>query len=100
MHPISISAGERVRVNFTAFEIKLTSTSRSMERSPYQAGKPPILQTILRPALALGDVVVRFQDRSGPPLLVSPQRPSAGYYHLGSVTPGLREFAVPSAAPR
>src|SRR5260370_5074140 len=51
----------------------------------------------LLPALALGDVVVRFQDRSGPPLLVSPQRPSAGYYHLGSVSPGLRAFAVPSA---
>src|ERR1700738_1308691 len=49
----------------------------------------------LLPPFALGDVIVRFQDRSGPPLLVSPQRPSAGYYHLGSVSPGLLEFAVP-----
>ena len=31
----------RVRVNFTALEIRLTSTSRSMERSPYNAGSAP-----------------------------------------------------------
>ena len=35
---ISISARGRVRVNLTAFEIRLTSTRRSMARSPYQAG--------------------------------------------------------------
>ena len=50
----------------------------------------------LLPPLALGDVVVRFQDRNGPPQLVSPQRPSAGYYHLAPVSPGLLEFAVPT----
>src|ERR1700722_5085088 len=47
-------------------------------------------------SLALADVIVGFQNRDGPPLLVSPQRPSAGYYHLGSVGPGLLEFAVPT----
>src|SRR5580693_1173638 len=47
-------------------------------------------------SLPLGNVIVRLQDRNGPPLLVSPQRPSAGYCHLGSVGPGLLEFAVPT----
>src|SRR5260221_8910788 len=47
--------------------------------------------------LALGDVIVRFQDRSGPSQLVSPQRASAGYYDLGSVSLGLLEFAVPAS---
>src|ERR1700730_17415027 len=51
----------------------------------------------LLPPLALGDVVVCFQDRNGLPLLVSPQRPSAGYYHPGSVSPGLLEFAIPTS---
>src|SRR5271166_739743 len=214
MHPISITAWERVRVNFTAFEIRLTSASRSMERSPYHAGNTPTFQTILRPFVswrtsvkasstscsrltivlwvsarpilekakrssirlpircadsriiltyrwffsfrseavfflqelresghmakgraevmrygiskcfqflindlklsgpfskffvkranfllapfALGDVIVRFQDRSGPPLLVSPQRPSAAYYHLAPISLGLLEFAIPT----
>src|SRR5690348_515837 len=50
----------------------------------------------LRPPLALGDVIVRFQDRCRPPLLVAPQRPPAGYYHLEPVSPGLPEFAVPA----
>src|ERR1700736_5984483 len=52
----------------------------------------------LLPALALGDVIVRFQDGGRPPLLVSPQRPSAGYYHPSSVSPGFLEFAVPTTA--
>ena len=49
-----------VRVNFTALEIRLTSTSRSMERSPYQAGKRRIFHTILRPFGLLPDFGQRF----------------------------------------
>jgi len=33
-YPISISARTRVRVNLTAFAIRLTSTTLSIERSP------------------------------------------------------------------
>src|SRR5262249_29916297 len=51
---------------------------------------------LLLPPLALGDVIFRLHDRSGQSLLVSPQGPSAGYYHQGSVSPGLLEFTVPT----
>src|SRR5882724_3271236 len=48
------------------------------------------------PPLAIGDVIVGFQNRSRPPVLVSPQGPSARHYHLGSVSPGLFELTVPT----
>src|SRR5260370_37250104 len=51
---------------------------------------------LLLPPSALGDVIVGFQDRRGPPQVISPQRPSARYYYLSSVSPGLLELAVPT----
>src|SRR5882724_11030834 len=51
---------------------------------------------LLLPPPALGDVIVGFQDRRRPPQFISPQRPSAGDYDLGSVSPGLLELAVPT----
>src|SRR5215469_18718057 len=51
---------------------------------------------LLHTPLVFSDVIFRLQDRNGPPLLISSQRPSAGYRYLGSVSPGLIEFAVPT----
>src|SRR6202011_4855496 len=51
---------------------------------------------LLLPPPALCDVVVRFQDRSGPLVLISPQRPPARHYYPGSVSSGLLELAVPT----
>src|ERR1700733_2563426 len=50
----------------------------------------------LLPPLALSDVIIRFEDGRGPPLLVSAQRPSTRDYHLGSVRFGLLQLAVPT----
>jgi hypothetical protein len=51
----------------------------------------------LLPALAISDVVVCFQYRNCPPLLILPQRPSACYHHPGSVGFGLPKFTFPTA---
>src|ERR1700677_5006676 len=45
---------------------------------------------------ALSDVIVRFEDGRGPPLIVSAQRPSARDYYLGSIRFGLLQLAVPA----
>src|SRR6202163_677732 len=51
----------------------------------------------LFPTVALGNVIVRFKNRGGPPLLVSTQRPSTRHYHPGSVGLCLLELAFPAA---
>src|SRR5882762_3752354 len=48
------------------------------------------------PPLAIGDVIVCFQDRSGTFLLVSTQRPPARHNYFRSVSFGLLELAVPT----
>src|ERR1039458_651435 len=54
---------------------------------------------LLFPPVALGDVIVRFQDRSGPLLLVSPQRPSARHDHRGTAGFGVLRRPAPSLPP-
>src|SRR5258708_7296117 len=48
------------------------------------------------PPPALGDVIVGFEDRCRPPQFISPQRPSARYRYLGSISPGLLDLSVPT----
>src|ERR1700719_2685253 len=49
------------------------------------------------PSVPLGNVIVRFKNRSGPPLLVLAQRPPTRHYHPGSVGLCLLELSFPAA---
>jgi hypothetical protein len=54
-----------------------------------------LVQGVLGPP-ALGDVVVRLEDRGGPAGGGAPQRPAARHHHRGRVTPGVDELAFPA----
>ena len=50
--------------------------------------------------LALGDVVVRLEDRGGPPGRPGPQGPPAGHHDRRPVAPGVDELAFPASGAR
>src|ERR1700688_4783488 len=50
------------------------------------------------PSLAVADVIISFQDRSCPSLVVSAQRPSARHRHSRSIGFRLLKFAFPAVS--
>src|SRR5882757_4087565 len=48
------------------------------------------------PPMALGDVVVGFQNRNCLPVLVAAQRPAAGHHHNASIRLDVFELAIPA----
>ena len=66
-----------------------------LEGSPFELRVE--LADIVLPALPLGDVVVRIQDRNGPAVHIALQRPPACDDDLCAVRPGLCEFPLPSS---
>jgi hypothetical protein len=49
--------------------------------------------------LALGDVVVAFQDGHWPPLFVTLEAPTAGHHHFRSIRFGIFKVSFPTPAP-